>query len=130
MKALLSAVLVCTLTGTLHAAVDTPGESGNAFLRMCSVIDKDDAGKTGREKMQEVACVGYINGVGDGVEASITFAQVQNSSVRKPYCLPSDAENGQLVRIVLKYVKGHPELAHMPTAGLVMLALQEAFPCR
>src|SRR5208283_1533632 len=109
MKALLCVAFVCALTATLHAAVDVPSASGNDFVRLCSVIDKDDAEKTKLEGLQEIVCVAYVAGLRDGVAAEIAFAESENKSAPKPYCLQSAVENGQLVKIALKYIKGHPE---------------------
>jgi hypothetical protein len=50
---------------------------------------------------------------------------------RQPfYCLPTEATNGQLKRIVEKYLRAHPEELHRDTAYLVVEALMEAFPCK
>jgi len=123
-------VLVCCSSVSAQTPQEGPADSGNAFVRLCSVIDKDDAGKTSLEGMHEVACLGYINGLTQGIDAGIMFAQVSDKSLPKPYCLSSEAEMGQLIRVVLKYIKGNPEMAHLPTVALAMLALQQAFPCR
>ncbi|MGA2903984.1 MAG: Rap1a/Tai family immunity protein [Candidatus Korobacteraceae bacterium] len=131
MKAVLGLVLSCALTWSAHAANDYPGDSGNAFVRTCSGIDRGDKDKTNVDLQKEVACVGYISGLVDGVTAEIAFTQWEiHKNVPGPYCLPEEVENGQLIRVVLKYVKDHPEKAHMRTGPLAVLAWQKAFPCR
>jgi Rap1a immunity proteins len=129
MKVLLSVALVCTLAGSLQA-VDSPSDSGKDFLRLCTVIDKNHREQTPLEELENMSCVGYIHGLSNGVEVGIEFAKGQNGSVPEPYCLPPEVEIKQLVRVVLKYIKAHPETAHKPTAYLAMAALQQAFPCR
>jgi hypothetical protein len=44
-------------------------------------------------------------------------------------CIPDEVEIGQMTNITLKYIHENPEQAHMPSAGLVILAQQHAFPC-
>ena len=52
------------------------------------------------------------------------------SDLDKPYfCVPTDASDGQLVKVVTKYLNEHPEELHTDAAGLVANALQDAFPC-
>jgi hypothetical protein len=45
------------------------------------------------------------------------------------YCPSSDVENGQKYRIVVKYIKEHPERADLQTRVLIVDALSAAFPC-
>lgn len=131
MKAVLALVVICALVGSAHAAGDYPGDSGNAFVRTCSGIDRDDKDKTNVELEKDVACVGYISGLTDGATAEHAFAHSEtHKSVPEPYCLPAKVEYGQLIRIVLKYINDHPETAHMRTPPLAVLAWQKAFPCR
>lgn len=46
-----------------------------------------------------------------------------------PFCVSPEAENGQLVRITLKYIRKNPELSHLPTVVLLLDAMKEAFRC-
>jgi len=106
---------------------ELPSTSGNVFLRLCSSIDKDERSAT--EAGHLVECVAYTEGVIDGVVSEAAYVNVKTGKeTPEPYCLPK-AESGQLVRIVLKYIRNHPEEAHQPTAFLIVVALQEAFPC-
>lgn len=107
---------------------DYPEVSGNAFLRLCSVVDKEDL--TGLEGLHMMACLGYVGGFVQGVETTISFVQsVTKRSPLAPFCKPDDLERGQMVRIVMKYIRENPEKAHLPTAGLIMGALSKAYPC-
>lgn len=106
-----------------------PAASGNAFVRACSGIDKDGKDVTSLEVIHQVACVAYIAGFMDGVDTEIAFAELKASTKPPaPYNRPHHLEHGQIVRIVLKYIKDHPEAAHLPTAALAVGALEEAFP--
>jgi hypothetical protein len=107
---------------------EIPSSSGNAFLRLCSVIDESEM--TPLEKVHKVACLEYLEGFTHGVLAEVEWAHaITGKEPPPPYCRPEHVENGQLVRIVLKYIRNHPETAQKPTAALVVEALLEAFPC-
>jgi hypothetical protein len=80
--------------------------------------------------VQDIVCTSYVAGLRDGVASEVAFAESENKSVPKLFCLSAGVENGQLVRIALKYIKAHPEWAHLPTSVLLTKAWEEAFPCR
>jgi hypothetical protein len=46
------------------------------------------------------------------------------------YCIPSNADNDQFVRIVLKYLNDNPATLHYPAGALVANAIVAAFPCK
>lgn len=46
------------------------------------------------------------------------------------FCRPDDIENGQLVRIVVKYIRDAPEFAHLPAPSLIINAMRKAYPCK
>jgi len=103
-------------------------DSGNAFLRLCSAIDKED--KTSTEWAHVMACTGFVTGFTRGVEfGSLYVEDKAHKKVPHLFCTPSEIENGQIIRIVLKYIRDNPAEAHLPTGALVVDALQKAFPC-
>jgi len=63
---------------------------------------------------------GYVFGV---VDASISLQQ-------RLYCLPQKADAQQITAVVAKYLKAKPENWHTAAHLLVLLALQDAFPCK
>ncbi len=88
--------------------------SGNAFLRVC-----EPASRAGH-----FACTVYVIGVGDGAE------MLSEERLHEPlYCPSPDVENGQKYRIVVKYIKEHPERVDSQTRVLIVDALTAAFPC-
>jgi hypothetical protein len=113
------------LVGLLFALVSATGQqappgnfasSGNAFLRVC----EPDSGTTSHI---HTTCMAYIIGVSDGAEMmGENFHQI-------PYCPGPDVENGQTYRIVVKYIKGHPDKTDLQTRTLIVDALKAAFPC-
>jgi hypothetical protein len=61
----------------------------------------------------------------------VAFAHAMtNKEPPKPFCIPEGAENGQMIRIVLRYIRNHPEEAHEHTPFLITEALRETWPCR
>ena len=123
------ALLLWSVFVSAQEIKEFPDTSGNAFVRLCSAIDKD--GRTDREAKLNMACIGYVSGVVDGVFWEVAFVGAKGSKEPpKPYCLPENTENGQLIRIVMKYIRNHPEEAHQKTAFLIFNALGEAFPCK
>jgi hypothetical protein len=50
--------------------------------------------------------------------------------VRLTACVPDGVSAGQLVEVVKKWLREHPENWHYGADSLVAAALQEAFPCR
>lgn len=106
----------------------TPEASGNAFSRLCSVVEKEN--REGLETLHSMACLGYVSGFVYGVETEISFVQdVTKQDILTPFCRPNNLERGQMVRVVLKYIRENPEKAHLPTSALIMGALSKAYPC-
>jgi hypothetical protein len=131
MKRLLLIALFALLAVPMFAQTqELPETSGNAFVRLCSAMDK----ALDKEKITEgayvVACLEYIQGFTHGVDYEVAFVQGKTKRiVPAPFCLPDDVENGQGVRILLKYIRDNPEEANKPTAILIMKALGKAYPC-
>lgn len=47
------------------------------------------------------------------------------------FCLPeSDISNEQAARIIVKYLKDHPEKLHLPDSFLAITAFINAYPCK
>lgn len=99
-------------------------------MRLCSAIDKKTEEATHTDINHEIACLGYVEGVAQGESEEVAY--VLTMTGKEPpgrFCVPEESENGQVVRIVLKYIGKHPEEAHYSTAFLIASALREAFPC-
>ena len=109
---------------------DFPENSGNAFLRLCSVVDKDVAQLTADQAINLTSCLSYVRGFSDGEIMEWTYVQnVTKRDAPQPFCVPVDAENSQLIRIVLKYIRDNPEEAHNITVVSILGAFVKAFPC-
>ena len=46
------------------------------------------------------------------------------------FCLPGAISNQQATRIVLRYLKDHPESLHLNVSILAIRAFNEAYPCK
>jgi hypothetical protein len=107
-----------------------PSTSGNAFVLLCSDIDKKPLDTTSSDYQHFAACIGYMEGFIDGISEEIAFAHsIMGKEPPGPFCLASEIENGQMIRVGLKYIGDHPEEAHYRTALLISLGLRDAFPC-
>jgi hypothetical protein len=132
---LLAVVLTTTFTGVCLSAQtqELPEVSGNAFLRLCSVIDKDDLKHEAYQSDKAVdtmACLEYLGGFTDGVQVEMELVNAETKrNAPAPFCIPDDVERGQMVRIVLKYIRENPAEAHKHTGALIMKALGKVYPC-
>ncbi len=45
-------------------------------------------------------------------------------------CVPDEVTVGQITKVVVKYLKDHPEKLHLGAGLLTMTALKDAFPCK
>jgi hypothetical protein len=118
----------------LHAQApyESPANSGNVFLRMCSVVEKEKT-ETLEETRNVLVCMAFVDGAGGGAIVGAGYAEGVTGKLNKmlyPFCLPEKVEKGQTVSIVLKYIRNHPERAQEFTAFLVVDALHQAFPCK
>jgi hypothetical protein len=98
--------------------------SGNAFVRYCSSIDKDSRDSV--EMQQKATCASYVMGLDDGA-----FLRVAGLPDIEPYCYKGGTEGleqGQIVRILLKYIRNNPEKADQIVPALFLSAMRQAFP--
>jgi hypothetical protein len=92
-------------------------------------VDKED--KTSTELTWVMACTGFVNGFAEGVTFGTAYAADKaGKKVPGLFCRPVEVENGQIIRILLKYIRDHPEEAHEKTEWLLVAALRTALPCR
>ena len=129
--AILLVVVVSFPLVTAQQPQEFPSTSGNAFVRVCSAIDKKAEEETHVDVEHAVACIGYVEGVVQGISEEVNYVHAKtDKEPPRPFCLPDGTENGQLIRVVLKYIGDHPEKAHYSSALLIGLALMDAFPCK
>lgn len=109
-------------------------ESGNAFLQVCaSSFDKADAldTQTNTEIVYGVACMNFLRGLDEGVSFGIQFADVNSKQQSpSPWCMPDNVTAIQAGRILVKYIRAHPETSNQRTSLLALYAYRDAFPCQ
>lgn len=118
---------------TLAGNDENLSDSGNAFVRTCSGIDNTSK-VSDLQQMALGECSAYVMGLTEGILLEKSYAEADahagGAKVSVPYCVQDtyEVEQGQKVRILLKYIRSNPEKAHMITAGLFISAMGDAFP--
>lgn len=111
---------------------ETVETSGNAFLRICSVVERENDRKhlSSDQTMALMACLNYVNGFTNGVDAEMRFVKnATKQSTHAPFCLPESVKEIQMARVVLKYIRDNPAAARRNTNSLIMFSLGERYPC-
>jgi hypothetical protein len=99
-----------------HSPLD--GMSGLRGSHLLSVCERDDK-LTG-------FCLVYIIGFSDGyMIGDLDSGRSQD----KNFCLPKGIQGAQKIRVVEKYLKDNPNSLHHGAGILIILALEENFPC-
>jgi hypothetical protein len=103
-------------------------ETGNDLMLDCqAVLDYTDLGQ--KPKMTPfTACVSYIQGVID-VSALYSADEFKAPGTLR-YCVHNESTNLQVIRVFMKYAKDNPHRLHAPRGAILVLSLQEAFPCK
>ncbi len=121
-------VLSSSLFAQTQESIET---SGNAFLRICSVADKENTEHLSvDQKVALMSCLNFVSGFTSGVEVEMQFVEnATKQSAHAPFCVPASVENIQIVRVVLKYIRDNPAAARRKTNSLIMFSLGERYPC-
>lgn len=92
-------------------------ETGSSLLEMCEAKESED------NYYQNIAnCRGYIVGSADMFDCQVEGAGFNWDSSQR-------VTQGQVVRIVVRWLNDHPQYLHYTAGGLIAAALAEAFPC-
>lgn len=78
--------------------------------------------------MDDAFAMGQCMGMLEGVSGSAQILSTQLPETMRT-CLPQSYNNGQGVRVVVKYLRDHPKDLNLPASFLVMMSLKTAFPC-
>jgi hypothetical protein len=100
--------------------------TGNDLLRGCNAMIKGSDGvKQSDEEMAfSLFWTGYISGFTDSHSIMLMGKKATI------YCYPPQGiENGQVARIVAKYLRESPKELHQSARLCLLLALRNAFPC-
>ncbi|WP_147405559.1 Rap1a/Tai family immunity protein [Paracoccus yeei] len=128
MRLILSVAFVFATLGAPATAFD-----GSDLLQMCEQPELSH---------QRGVCNGFVLGVSSGIELGSLKAgyaaglpEDQWDSMKRygqtvaGYCEPEAVKNGQLIDVVVKFLKESPEHRHENAAILVAMAFTSAFPC-
>nr|WP_314492379.1 Rap1a/Tai family immunity protein [uncultured Pseudomonas sp.] len=116
---------IAALAGALASgsATAAPVATGNELLQWCkNVLSNNEAEST---SYTAGYCTAVVITVGDLVK-SINH----DLGPKLQICVPSGVSNGQMVRILVKYLEANPEKHHINATTLTILATQQAFPCK
>jgi Rap1a immunity proteins len=109
------AVLVAASLSSLVIAATTASagfDDGNALFERCKTYTSDRA----TEPFNDGVCAGYIVGATDALDRGSLL------------CLP-DVTKGQIIDVVILWLRDHPEKRHLGASSLIGAALKEKFPC-
>ena len=110
MKPLITAALIALINVSTYPAM-AGHVTGIELLGYCESQDLAEWG----------FCSGFIWGVADGHQLT--------SDESTSFCSPEGATSDQMGRVVVKYLRDHPEKLHEHAVLLVAIALIEAWPC-
>jgi hypothetical protein len=98
--------------------------TGYDLLRLCD--GKPDAPETRGERIGQLTCKAYLHGFLD----SYLLMSEWWKPHRQFICLPAQGvQAGQVLHVLLKWLKDHPGELHHMSSLVVFLALKETFPC-
>lgn len=97
--------------------------SGEGLLNACTAHEQPDG-----SMYRSGLCMGFIVGIVS--EHDIWLSEVPTAHGSLHFCIPPDVSNGQLVKVVKKYLEDNPGKLHLRVEFLVQKALSQAFPCK
>ena len=102
---------------------------GNQLLKQCQAVINREAGQhlTGDEEDDSLLCLAYIEGTLD-TQGAVQDMHPDLKTFR--YCIPDNVPLVQSVRIIVKFLKEHPDKLHIRASLLLLGALSDAFPCK
>jgi hypothetical protein len=108
-----AAIIAMCLLGMAAASRADRGSffTGNDLSQMC-------------EPTIGAECIGYVAGVLDGAERLAGFLKRPGDP-----CPPSGVKGSQVVDVVKKQLRDHPEYRRWAAGDLVLSAISEAFHC-
>lgn len=155
MRILAVVLLACAVTpACAQKKIDYPTD-GNGLLDYCSVlVDSVDSPSSltslssdrfNEQMMKFPWCAGYLQATQDRLEItqiSIALTSMLGVTLSGPdkekaaafellrgACIPEKAPILQLARVLVKWLREHPEELHKPKGVLMDQALKDSFPC-
>jgi len=115
------------------AAQNTPENDGNALLRKCTTALRSFETQQGDVNAWFAAgwCVGYALGFGDGHMIGTDPAMPADLKATFAYCGMGTRRIAveQSVRILVQWLRTHPQQLDLPRSYVIAWAFADAFPC-
>jgi hypothetical protein len=108
------------VSGLLLMSLQAKADDGYTLLKECTAFVKGDS------VSEEKGGLKLWAGCPSSFESALS-TDVDNSIRR--VCLPSNVKNGQLAKIMVKYLEDHPEHLNRDEFELVREVLHKHFPC-
>jgi hypothetical protein len=103
----------------LTISIPAQAFSGDNLSRYCV-----SEGRENPFNRDSTLCIGLLHGYVSGFK----FAY-ETTNTKKLFCEPEDMSAQQMMKIMNKYLRKHPEKLHFKYGPLFLEALIEAFPC-
>jgi hypothetical protein len=109
-------------------------DTGMELLQWCNAAKEfepfnPNMGVSPTQKTEGIFCMLFIKGI-RSTNNLYRLAFERNHVDTAPFfCEPLDATNQQIAMVVAKYLDANPEKLHERDYLLVVLALQDAYPC-
>ena len=124
-------LLIITLSLFIATPVMAEPEShyssvlGSELQIMCEEASRYYGGYISADEVLTKECYKYISGVVD----SHTAFHIKKGFAPL-YCMPNNAQLGQLAEMIYNYINEHPDSLNISAAQIIHDALGEAFPCQ
>jgi Rap1a immunity proteins len=128
-RAIVLSLLAAAVPGDAQTSLSLARKNppASALVDACKEIDKPS--------LDGILCHGFINGVVSGIAVGVitmgyaigtTSPDAKVNSLPIP-CVPVGATNGEIVKVVLKYLDNHPASLHNSAASGIDMALIDAW---
>lgn len=74
---------------------------------------------------ERTLCMGFVMGVVDMIQSG-----QKHSTLTSDTCFPDALKGGQVVDVAKKWLVDNPQHRHFVASDLVMVAMEQAFPCK
>ena len=126
----LVAVVAIGLCSLFSHAQEPKEKTGDDLLSDCQPLTRNPMRLSVEETRDAHNCMGYLAGMKDMLTIWHAQAKTDKQPDYAPMCVPYEATNEELVRVVLKALSDNPTWLHQPRAVVVYSAFVHAYPCK
>jgi Rap1a immunity proteins len=113
---------LCTWLACGSASADEDSQSANYLIEACRILANGSNPRTPDETLKVGECIGVLQ--------SLSWVGEEMADPRVQSCRPSEVTTTQLAKVVVAFLDANPDQLHQPMAGLTLLALAQAWPCK